>query len=185
MPYDLFEHRHRFSVWAAARAAQRGFTTVDNLRHALELTDIRKFIEANVEEAINADQFAERHGKWCDDIVSDLKESGVQNVTFGRAAKLVAVYLKAMVVVGPHADTALARVAHPPIDRLLLQKLSGLEGVPDDVRRIFRTTNWTDLDRCGYDGLVDRIRQHVLNGDGKKPFWHLEQHWNVTQTDDS
>jgi len=41
MPYDLAEHRHRFAVWAAARAAQRGFTTVKNLRAALQAADIR------------------------------------------------------------------------------------------------------------------------------------------------
>jgi hypothetical protein len=28
MAYDLVEHRHRFSVWAAARAAQRKYWTV-------------------------------------------------------------------------------------------------------------------------------------------------------------
>ncbi len=85
MPYNLSEHRHRFSVWAAARAAQRGFTTIDNLRDALELTDIRTFLEGRVAEPISSEQF-----------MDGLTEAGVQNVSFGRAAKLVAVYLKSM-----------------------------------------------------------------------------------------
>jgi hypothetical protein len=42
--YDVFEHRHRFAVWAAARAAQRGFVTVEKLRDALEATDIVAFV---------------------------------------------------------------------------------------------------------------------------------------------
>src|SRR6267143_943914 len=44
--YDLSEHRHRFAVWAAARASQRGFTTVDRLRAALEATDILRILES-------------------------------------------------------------------------------------------------------------------------------------------
>jgi hypothetical protein len=40
----VFEHRHRFAVWAAARAAQRGFVTVEKLRDALEATDIVAFV---------------------------------------------------------------------------------------------------------------------------------------------
>lgn len=183
MPYDLSEHRHRFSVWAAARAAQRGFTTIDNLRDALELTDIRTFLEGRVAEPISSEQFAERHGTWCTLIMDGLIEAGVQNVSFGRAAKLVAVYLKSMVVIGPHVDTELARVAHPPIDRFILQNLSRLESVPADVRAIFRSTNWTELNQVQYYDLVNLIRRHVLNGD-VDAFWHLEQHWNVTQFDD-
>jgi hypothetical protein len=34
--YTIDIHRHNFAVWAAARAAQRGFTTVENLKAALE-----------------------------------------------------------------------------------------------------------------------------------------------------
>jgi hypothetical protein len=43
MSYDLTEHRRRFAAWAAARGAQRGFTTVDSLRDALENCGIREF----------------------------------------------------------------------------------------------------------------------------------------------
>ena len=45
MSYDLSEHRHRFAIWAAARASQRGFTTVENLRNALESTDIQDVLK--------------------------------------------------------------------------------------------------------------------------------------------
>jgi len=178
MPYDLFEHRHRFSVWAAARATQRGFTTVDNLRDALQSTDIAHFVRKHVTDRIDANGFAIRHGKWCDNIVEFLLDAGIQNVSFGRAAKLVAVYLKSMVVVGPYANSSLAQVAHPPIDRLLLQALSRLEDLPREARRIFRTTNWTDLKREEYYALIERIRVSVPD---LNPFWHLERYWTVTQ----
>src|SRR5947208_1193699 len=100
MEYSLFEHRHRFSVWAAARATQRKFTSVKNLREALERTDIEAFVRDHAEDPINAEEFYARHRSWCDTIVEFLGLSGIKSVTFGRAAKLVAVYLKSMIVIG-------------------------------------------------------------------------------------
>jgi hypothetical protein len=49
MPYDLVEHRHRFSVWAAARAAQRGLKggRIEVLRDALEQSGVVEFAKAN------------------------------------------------------------------------------------------------------------------------------------------
>lgn len=178
MSYDLFEHRHRFSVWAAARAAQRAFTTVDNLRDALQSTDIARFARDHATDFIDGAAFSNRHRTWCERISEYLFDAGVQNVSFGRAAKLVAVYLKSMIVIGPHANTALADVAHPPVDRLLLQALSRLESVPQEVRRTFRTTNWTELDDARYYELIDLIQTSVPN---VRPFWHIEEHWLPTQ----
>ena len=179
--YDIFRHRHNFSVWAAARATQRRFTTVDRLRDALQGSGIVEFVRDHALSDINADTFLTHHGKWCDRIVELLKGAGVQRVTFGRAAKLVAVYIKSMVVVGPHAQTNLARVAHPPIDRILLKNLSRLETLPRDTRKVLRVTNWTDLDRDCYYALSRLLQGSVPNLD---PFWHLEEYWTVTQDAD-
>jgi hypothetical protein len=55
--YELLEHRHRFAVWAAARAAQRGFTTVANLRDALQATDIRRVLSDPETLQLSAFQF--------------------------------------------------------------------------------------------------------------------------------
>lgn len=44
MHYDVFEHRHRFARWAAARAAQRGFATTETIVDALDATRIRDFV---------------------------------------------------------------------------------------------------------------------------------------------
>jgi hypothetical protein len=42
----------------------------------------------------------------------------INRVTYGRAAKLVAVYLKATVIIGGNWDTPFGRTMHPPIDRV-------------------------------------------------------------------
>ena len=124
MPYDLPEHRHRFAVWAAARAAQRGFTTVRNLRDALQATDIRETLAAPGTLQISAAQFDVLHRGWCSSICSNLIARQISKTTYGRAAKLVAVYLKAIVILGEACDSALAHNMHPPIDRILLQTLA-------------------------------------------------------------
>lgn len=122
--YELFEHKHKFSVWAAARAAQRGFTNVDNLREALENCGVIEFIKDPASFEINEDEFRNCHTVWCNQIIDYLTRKGVKNSTFGRAAKLIAVYLKSMFIVGGAAQCNLAKIAHPPIDRILLQNIS-------------------------------------------------------------
>ncbi len=105
MSYDLSEHRHRFAVWAAARAAQRGFTTVGNLRAALESTDIRKSLALPETFQSSVAQFDKLHAGWCSAIQAFLNDRSIPNATYGRAAKLVAVYLKATVVLGDACNT--------------------------------------------------------------------------------
>jgi hypothetical protein len=177
MPYDLFEHRHRFAVWAAARAAQRGLTTVENLRDALEATDIRDFLlEEEKVLSLSDAEFDRQHRSWCNGIVGFLQRREVQKATYGRAAKLVAVYLKSMIVMGPHGNSALAAVVHPPIDRNLLQNLArSPAGAPS--RRRLQETSWTELSETTYFQLLRALRRMLAPG---HPWWMLEEHWTVT-----
>ncbi|MEY4730369.1 MAG: hypothetical protein RL020_1527 [Pseudomonadota bacterium] len=177
MPYDHFEHRHRFAVWAGARAAQRGFTTVKNLRDALEATSIRKYLAQSESVEIDAKTFEDHHRKWCNEIVEFLLRRGLNGVTFGRAAKLVAVYLKAMVVVGEEARKSLAGVAHPPIDKLLLQNLASSHNFSSDYKSLWRSTAWTNLNEDDYYKLLATLRTVIPV---TEPWWKLEQYWTVT-----
>lgn len=170
--YNLFEHRHRFAAWAAARAAQRGLTSVEILCQALDDSTIKQFVRDHFEEPITAEEFQKLHCKWCKKIVNSLKRNGVKDVPFGRAAKLVGVYLKSMIVVGPHSDADLAKVVHPPVDRLLLQELA--RHVLGERRKTFRKTAWTELSEDDYYQLIHQLRQEVPESE---PFWHLERHW--------
>ena len=178
MKYGPFEHRHKFAVWAAARATQRGFTSVEKLRDALQSTDIKAFVRDQANDEISEPDFLKRHRIWCDAILERLRCAGVLDPRFGRAAKLVAVYLKTMIVVGPHMDSTLARVAHPPIDRILLKGLAKCPNVPSAARDKFRTTNWTCLQGDEYYRLIRQIKDSVPD---IIPFWRLERYWTVTQ----
>lgn len=114
------------------------------------------------------------------EVIKSLTEQGVADATFGRAAKLVAVYLKVMVVLSPAGDCDLALVAHPPIERTELQKLAAEVGVDSTHKRFWKTVNWTQLTEENYYSLIGQLRALIPPTD---PFWTLEQYWNVA--DDS
>lgn len=175
--YTLFEHRHRFAVWAGARAAQRAFTSVENLRDALEATDVRAYLENPDSLQADAMVYKSNHRRWCNQIVEFLLERGVADATFGRAAKLVAVYFKAMVITGPHAHTSLAASAHPPVDRVLLQNLAGSPKIRSQHKRAWRAAAWTRLSETQYYELIDQIREILPH---PEPWWKLEEYWTVT-----
>ena len=176
MAYEIDEHRHRFSVWAAARAAQRGFSGVDTLRRALEACGIVEFLETANLNDIDATRFDALHRQWCMSVVDFLKEAGKENVTFGRGAKLIAIYLKAVVVLGPGAETVFARIAHPPIDSILLGNLAASD-VASEQKSNWAKTKWTKLNDKEYYELIMQLRQAL---GPEEPFWKLERFWTVT-----
>jgi hypothetical protein len=183
MPYDLVEHRHRFAVWAAARAAQRGFTTVRNLRKALQATDVRTMLGKPSTFEASAAQFDELHRRWCSTICLSLAGDGISKAkaTYGRAAKLVAVYLKAIVIMGDRYGSSFGRNMHPPIDRILLQGLATSKMISSSHQAAWRAISWTQLDRAGYELLVDQLRSVLPAG---KPFWMIEEYWEPSDSED-
>jgi hypothetical protein len=176
--YGIDEHRHRFAVWAAARAAQRGFTKVDSLRKALESCGVREFLASRDVESIDEHGFNDLHGSWCSKIMEYLIHQGISNVTFGRAAKLLAIYLKSVVVLGPAHGSRLSNIAHPPIDGILLSNLSRSKDLVSPHKVDWATIRWTKLGKEDYYKLIAELRA-VLPG--QLPFWRLEEYWTVTE----
>src|SRR5690606_30898398 len=78
--------------------------------------------------------------------------------------ELVAVYLKSMVVVGPSPDSKLAAVAHPPIDRILLQNLAAAHGRGPHFKK-WRLTAWTSLSEAEYYSLIADLRDVLATGE--------------------
>jgi len=175
MPYDLFQHRHNFAAWAAARGAQRRFSDVGSMVEALEASGIREFLGPKAPPKVDREAFKRAHRKWCTSICRSWKRMGLAGITYGRAAKLVALYLKAMIVTGGHSHTSLSAEAHPPVDRILLQALARKLKHPQPLRAHWRTVAWTKLDAKGYYTLIDQLRGTL---EAKQPFWKLEADWN-------
>ena len=183
MPYELFTHRHNFAVWAAARAAQRGFAGADvpALRGALEASGVQRFLSDPQFADIDCTRFEELHRLWCNSICHFLENRSIGRVTYGRAAKLLAVYLKSMVIIGGSAYTSLGRCIHPPIDRRLLQTLAGDPSFEPQHRAVWRQTNWTQLTENDYYNLVRQLRSGLPQ---EIPFWMLEEHWTAADEDE-
>jgi hypothetical protein len=126
--YPHFLHRHNFAIWAAARASQRrwGSAKTALIKTAVEASGLAKAVEDNASWPPDKEAFDTFHRHHCHRIMQRLEADGVQTVTYGRAAKIVAIYLKSMVVVGPDWDTQFARLIHPPIDNMLLNTTTPL-----------------------------------------------------------
>jgi len=169
-------------VWAAARAAQRGFTTVANLRTALESVNIRGVIADPETLQLSAKRFDDLHRLWCSEICAFLSRRHIEKTTHGRAAKLVSVYLKTTVLMGDAYDSSLARNMHPPVDRVLLQNLAASEKIKSEHKAAWRSINWTQLNQNAYDVLIEQLRSVLAHG---APFWTIEEYWEPSDPEDT
>jgi hypothetical protein len=161
--YSFNEHKHRYAVWTAARAVQRSFTNTENIQEAIDATGLRAFSEAN--DTVTENQFDELHTQCCNQLIASFGPGVV--CSYGRAAKIIAIYLKTSVILPSHGASALCDVIHPPIDSILMNKLSEEDGM-----KTLATRRWTQFEKEDYWQVVDLIR-------GKQyPFnWKLEIFW--------
>ncbi len=173
--YDIAKHRHRFAAWAAARGAQRRLKggNVSTLVAALESSALPKLLRGAPSRWPKTSRaYDKAHRLWCKAIVTHLRRRGV-NATFGRAAKIVAIYVK-VVVVNVAPDSPLASVAHAPIDAYLLEALAQDHSFDPEHRRLWRSARWTQLNEADYYVLVESLRDEGLH---EPAFWQIERYW--------
>lgn len=175
MTYSHFQHRHNFAVWCAARAVQRGFTKSVILKEAIEASGIVEFVKGSIEKATSQREYDERHQRWCEGILKFWEKNKVPGSSYGRAAKLLAIYLKSMIVVREDSNDLLT-IIHPPIDRIVLQNISKDDSIVHPNKKYWKYINWTQLDGPTYRQLISDFRQ-VL---GEQPFWFIEKYWVLT-----
>lgn len=171
--YSLKKHRHRFALWAAARAAQRGWTRTDAISLALCEGKISDFSDDLCSRAFNQAEFDKRHADLCCSIMENLQSKNIAKVTFGRVAKLVAIYFKVTVVLNDGCPIDRKHAIHPPIDRILLTNLQAKKIVSCLGER-GNLIAWTDLNKQDYISLISKLRGVLADADG---FWKLEEYW--------
>jgi hypothetical protein len=166
MQYTLSEHRHRFAIWTAARSVQRSWTTTLNISQVIQSTQLHEFVN-DYNNLSEQSEFDEMHRNWCDQMI---KEFRLLNVTasYGRVAKVIAVYFKTSIIIGADSSDSKIKFIHPPIDRILLRNL------PTNVNEFksIRQLNWTQLDQQNYWLIVETIRGKLGMFD-----WRLEMLW--------
>ncbi len=166
MIFDFNEHKHRFAVWTAARSVQRSFTNNKNIKEAINFTSIKSFSESN--EIISSDQFDELQKEWCKAIIKSLEEKNI-SCSYGRASKIIAIYLKTSVILLNHGQGNKSQVIHPPIDRILLTNLSNNY---HDLKS-FNQKGWTNFEENDYWNLIENLKKKFGSFD-----WRLEEYWN-------
>lgn len=162
--YDFNQHKHNYAVWTAARAVQRGFTTTAVIKSAIEQTGLRQYAETTV----GHESFESFHRKVANKLIQFIEKSAGINCSYGRAAKIISIYLKTSVILCNNGNCDRSRVIHPPIDSILLNGLSGLSGFKD-----LREIRWTQLDESKYWDLVAKLKQCPVPFD-----WTLEEYWS-------
>lgn len=174
MTYTFNEHLHNYSVWAAARAVARNFTNTANVKSAIEKTELRKLIDSD--ERFSSDSFDQFHRETARKIITHLKyvDKGLEEkATYGRAAKIIAIYIKTAIVVKDSGTSNLARIAHPPIDRILLTNAN-----KDHKKLELIRYNWTLLSEDEYFELIKKLRTIEFES-----FWKLERYWSPIQAE--
>lgn len=169
MEYTFADHLHNYAVWTAARAVQRKFTTTVNIKSAIEVTRLRDFAES-LHEEMSTHEFDAFHRETAHAMIGFLNRIKV-NTSYGQAAKIIAIYLKTSVIIRESGAGTLSRMAHPPIDNILLSRLNKV--YPTMVASKIR---WTQLDESEYFKLIEKLRQ--LNFEY---FWKIEKYWSPVQ----
>jgi hypothetical protein len=160
---------HEYAIWTAARAAQRGFTTTAEIRKAIEATSL----QADCNDAgikWSEEHFDAKHKEWANIMMEQLK---AKDCSYGRAAKIIAIYIKTAVILPNKGEGELASVAHPPIDRILQMELK-------KAGYLKQILSWTSLDESDYMHLIKKLRGYSEF----KPFWQVEKYWRGSEAEE-
>jgi len=169
--YNFEEHRHNYAVWTAARAVSRNFTNTENVEIAINASALRKFAEDNA--TISQAEFDAFHKEQAGILISELKRlTGSEEVSYGRAAKIIAIYLKTAVILYTQGKGIRDSVIHPPIDAILLGNIAD-ECNMKELKKV----RWTQLDEDKYWDLVAQLREKFKRFD-----WKLEYYWKPSRS---
>ena len=135
--YSFEQHRHNYAVWTAARAVQRAFTSTATISAAINASCLREYAECG--SAASEEEFAVFHLRCANALMAALAVATGRPVSYGRAAKIIVIYLKTAVVIASGGVDLRSAVIHPPIDGILLRNLM------KEVGR-FATKPWTQLE---------------------------------------
>lgn len=192
--YDVNVHLHRYAMWTAHRAAirrQKGAVS-QNVEGWFESIGFDRDLEL---PKLIGDRFRDQakfdrsHRRWRELMIAESKrQNGVDELSHGRAAKVINVYLKTRYVLTAPCSHA-AYVIHPPIDRILLsnlkrctkgnEKYDGLRDLIKDTKG--RVIPWTKMDCAAYEKIISELRKFCDNQSAEKdmPFWKLECYWSL------
>lgn len=172
--YTFVIHKHRFAAWAGATAASTSPLCRFKVSQAvalLENTTIARDVETK-EKWKSAKFYDDWHRTVCDKIVLAAEKKQLEGFSFGVAAKLVNVYVKAFAL----SELNEYKYIHPPVDSILLNSLKknnfGGKG------KFWGLYKWSKLAREEYYELIQNLRESIGSSEG---LWTIESHWQGFQ----
>ena len=170
--YAFNQHRHNYAVWTAARAIQRGFqgSETSNIKKVIESSELQKFADDKLD--YTSEEYDKVHSRCSLQLIrafAKLESNvGTGNVlSYGRAAKIIAIYLKTSVIFCSNGECNKSKVIHPPIDNIFLIQISHIYALRD-----LKDIKWTKLNEKGYWSVLSQIKKHFGKAD-----WTLEEYW--------
>lgn len=169
MSYTIIDHTHNFAVWTSAISVVRNFTKTPHIKSAIEHAELKKLLidTSGIHSAEDFDNFHKEKAKLIMDNLMENKNVDRSKISYGRAAKIIAIYIKTAIIIPNNGDCELSKFAHPPIDRILLSNLS--KQYPDETTF---NTSWTKLNDRNYFEIIGKLRNIEPN-----QLWRLEKHW--------
>ena len=180
--YSIEKHKHTYAKWCAAAAYGRGLAGGGNTL-AFKLIDLSGLGQVTGPEHIGQ-SVDEWQMSFMRKIKSEAECLGIGDFSFGRAQKLVNIYLKTILVCGGHHQHPKVALLHPPLDFELFKGLrtflSKNRGAMSEARSAFlsaqrRNPRWTMFSEADYVAHIDAIK--LLMAD--KPLYQVEEHWNL------
>ncbi len=167
--YTIKEHIHQFSIWTAARASQRGLKDfkIKKLKDILENIDFKNQVEKYIKSDVNRINYEIFHKKIANEIIENSTKLKVK-MTYGRASKVISIYLKTAIVIPNGGKGVVANTIHSPIDSILLKALSREYKKPN-----WKKLTWTKFTETEYWNLINDLEKNKLPIN-----WKLEQYWN-------
>jgi len=165
--YKFSQYLHNFSVWTAASAVNRNFTTTKNISDVINKICLIKFVLKYPK--MTPEKFNRLHKKLCNYIINEFEKMKIK-CSYGRAAKIIAIYLKTSIIITEKGEGSFTNVIHPPIDRIFLNNISNKFKEKDFD---FKKVAWTKLTENEYWKIYDKILERI-----KFFNWQLEEYWN-------
>jgi len=177
--YIIQDHIHLYSSWAAGRASsvKDNRFKVETAQKILSKSKIKKFILSPDLLPTTAAAFNSAHKEWRQEIINIGLGEGHQ-FTHGVSAKLINIYLKAIIICGGYHNHKNAAFIHPPIDRVLLKELADINfNGMGKFWREYQLLAWSKFNSIQYEQVISEINIG-LNG---APLWQIEKYWKGHQ----
>ena len=180
MTYTIEAHKHRFSAWAAGRAASVNGCRF-KVKQGKEIIEAVKLnlVAKTIDNLPQPNDFDNQHRKWRNRIIDTASQKFQLPFTHGVAAKLINIYLKSIFVCSVDNEDPRIKVIHPPIDRVLLNNLyKNNFGMQDSEWKTAKMIGWSKLNSEQYESLISAIRQALPACSG---LWQIEEYWQGFQ----